>query len=172
MRQAITGIAIGLLLAAVAFFALDWFNKPEPAVQAQPAPELKGEATTKLACKPVVIYRDKVAKDLGVPAEQGRHVVAATKVPGDDHPRTITATWNESDGRVTQFVRRDPLPLFATINQLDVGLGYGVKLNEGTVYRLDAQWDLIQIKALKTGLYGQADSDGTGMVGVRAHIRF
>jgi len=166
------GVAVGVVVL-LGIIAWDYMHPPEPAVIAQPAPELKGEATKVLECKPVVIYRDKVAKDLGVPEAPGQHVVDAVKIPGDDNPGTVTAVYDDRTGKVSQFVRMDPLPWLARANLVEVGAAYGVKTgHDGFVLRIDGQWDLLQVKALRFGLYGQADSDGTGMIGVRAHFRF
>lgn len=173
MRNTLIGLAIGLLLAAGVFFALDWYSNPEPAVQAQPAPELKGEATAKLECKPVLVFRDKVKEELGVPDAPNRHVVAATQVPGDEHPRTITATFNDRSGEVTQFVRRDPLQWFDTRHLLGIGLSYGIgSEHDAPTAKLDGYWQPLKMKALTFRVTGDVTSDGQWAVWGRTGLDF
>ena len=161
------GIVIGALLCSVGA-ALLKVKPSAPSTTAQPAPELAGEKTTTLKCKPVIVYRDKVAEKLGVPAATGEHVVASAKLPGDSHPRTVSALYNEETGTTRLFDRRDKLPWLAFARNYEFGVAYLARDSQsGAVWRGDVVIELLQAKSLHAGLVGAADSGGGWYSGAR-----
>jgi hypothetical protein len=160
----VIGLVIGLLLAGG---ACAWLKlKPSlSSVLAPPADELAKEETKRLDCKPVLVYRDKVEKKLGLPdivtKDPGKHVVAASPVPPSDYPHTMTAVYDDRSGGVDMFLRQDPLPWLAFNRRGALGVAYGARSEaSGFVTRVYGRMDLLQIKRLHAGLLGDVDNAG------------
>jgi hypothetical protein len=175
LREFGYGFGSGALLAAVLSVWLCHDRAPGVALPGAPAPALRGEATVRHDCKPLVVYRDRVKRELGLPAEvekdPARQVAAATVVPASDRPHTVSAVANLETGQVSMFVRPDPLPWLERRTVYELGLAYGFKDDAGeAVARASGRADLLQVKALRLGLIGSVDSDGDwfGGVGVTA----
>lgn len=170
------GFAAGALLSAVLAV---WVCRDDagPAVPGAMAPELRGETTVRHDCKPVVVYRDRVKRELGLPAavqaDAARQVVAATRVPGDERPHTVSAVADLGTGQVSMFVRPDRLPWLARETRREMGLAYGIKTDaDEPVWRLSGRADLLRIKAARLGLEAAADSDGNVFAGLAVRVRW
>lgn len=169
VKGAMVGIVAGLMLAAIvcAWVAV----KPSPpSVAAKPARELAGETPQRLECKPVVVYRDRIKKELGLPDvvrhDPAKHIADARRIPADDHPRTASAVYDEGSGKVEIFVRRDPLPWLAFDHRYSLGIYYGARDDLGGVWRVAGDVELIQIKLLRGVVHAQVDDDGRRFAGV------
>jgi len=164
MKNLAIGFVLGLIVAGgvCAYNAL----KPSmPSVLAPPSKELAKEETKRLDCKPVLVYRDKVEKKLGLTAsvtkDSSKHVVASSKVPPSDYPHTMTAVYDDRIGNVDMYMRQDPLPWLAFNRRGAIGAAYGFKDEaQGFVTRVYGRIDLLQIKMLHAGLLGDVDNAG------------
>ena len=124
------GIVAGLLLFGIGCAWLK-FRPSAPSALAPSSKELAKEKTERLDCKPVLVYRDKVEKKLGLPdivtKDPDKHVVASSPVPASDYPGTMTAVYDEKVGNVDMFLRQDPLPWLAFNRRGAIGVAYGVQ---------------------------------------------
>lgn len=175
---ALRPLLIGVVLGVVVMLAVQAWrdNQPStPAVPATDARELRNETTTVVACKPIVVYRDKVKAELGLPpdvqANPARQVVAATKVPASDRPHTVSAVADLGTGKVDLFVRPDPLPWLALERRTSVSVIYGVD-NEGAQrLRGVAQVDLLRSRNWHLGAAAHVDANGRVLAGVVLSFR-
>jgi len=157
-------LVLGGLIVAGGFLWMKY--KPSlPSVLAPPSKELAKEETKRLDCKPVLVYRDKVEKKLGLPAsvtkDSSKHVVASSPVPPSDYPHTMTAVYDDRIGNVDMYLRQDPLPWLAFNRRMALGAAYGFKDGaQGFVTRVYGRIDLLQVKALHAGLLGDVDNAG------------
>ena len=175
MKNLAIGIILGLIMAG-AVCAYNTLSKiTQPSILAQPANELKNAKSETLACRPVVVYQDRVKRDLALPEtvakDPDKKVTASTKVSASDFPNTVTSVYDTGTGATDLFIRRDKLALFAMNTRYEVGVGYGYT-QDGPVTRLDGSVELIQVKALHLGLTGTIDSSGAYYVGGRAWVRW
>lgn len=172
-------IVVGLL---VLFWGawLYFLFKPAPAppgvhIPATQAPEVKGETTVPVAVASVQVYKPAVKKKLKLPpavqADPKQHVVASTRTPNDERRHTVTTMLDTATGAFTTYDRAEPLPWVAVSTKTQVGLFYGLRGSE-QVLRLQAQQDLLQIKAVRLGATATLDSDGVSFVGLGAWARW
>lgn len=172
-------LALGIALAfgaAVMYFAF----KPDPAppgihLPATAAPELKREETVPVAVASVQVYKPAVKKKLKLPpavqADPEQHVVASTRTPNDERPHTVTTLVNTATGEFTSYDRAEPLPWLAVSSKTQIGAYYGLRGRE-QIIRLQAQQELLQVKAVRLGATATLDSDGQAFVGVGAWARW
>ena len=172
-------VLLGVLLAVgvgvyVAF-------KPEPAptgvhLPAKPAPQVAREIKTEIALKsPVKVYRPEVKRKLKLPdaiqQNADQHVIASSRTVADERPHTITTVIDASTGEATTFDRTEPLPWLGVSTKTEIGAFYGVK-NGVPTWRVQAQQELLQVKAVRIGATATLDSDGETFVGVGAWARW
>lgn len=177
MKNLAIGFVLGLIVAGGVCTYNTLSRITVPSIIAQPSKELKNADTETLVCKSLIVYRDRVKKDLSLPADvvkdAARKVVGATQVAASEYPHTVSAVANIESGKVDMFVRQDPLPWVGFPAQRSVGIAYGWRDGgSAPVARLDGRWDLIQVKALHGGLVGAVDAGGGWFAGVGAEIRF
>ena len=171
--NAFTSHAIAVLIGGVFVAVGCWWNsnKPSlPSIKATPAIELKGEKKTSLECKKVLIYRDRVATELGIPKIAG-HVTASANIPASDHTQTATATYSEATGETSLYIRKDPLPWLARENRWQFNLLYGYNEFGVTALRGTGLYDLIQAKRLHLGGGVSLETGGRALVGVSVTFR-
>ena len=173
---AAVSFVLGLLVAAGICAWMKYKPSP-PSVLSPPAKELVKEETKRLDCRPVLVYRDKVEKKLGLPdavtKDPAKHVVAASPVPPSDHPHTMTAVYDSGTGGVDMFLRQDPLPWLAFNRRAALGVAYGARSEaSGFVTRVYGRLDLLQIKRLHAGLLGDVDNAGGWYGGGFAEVRW
>lgn len=157
-------IVLGVVIAIGA--GLYFYFKPEPAptnvhLPAKPAPQVSRETTVPVVVdKPVQVYKPEVKRKLKLPAavqaDPAQHVVAATRTVPDERPHTITTVLDTSTGEFTTLDRAEPLPWLAVSTKTEVGAFYGVKNGE-PAFRVQAQQELLRIKALHVGAVASAD---------------
>lgn len=179
MKQTLIGLAIGLLFAAIAFMAWE-YTKPAPAggpsVIATEAPAVKGAPRKKVAVKaPVEIIGGDAKKNTNLPEsiqkDDNEQVVASSQNKANLRPTTTTTVLNVETGKFDTFVKTDSYPWLAYEPRGSIGLAYGFKYSHvmhasQTVGRLQADYELVRVKAFKLGLTGSVDSDSTAFVGV------
>lgn len=173
--------AVVLTLAVIYGAAALYFTfKPTPAppgihMPATLAPELKREQTVPLIIDFVKVYKPAVKQKLKLPAhvqaDPKQHVVASTKTANDERQHTVTTTLNTATGEFTSYDRVEPLPWLAVSTKTEVGLFYGLRGRE-QIIRLQAQQELLQIKAVRVGATASLDSDGETFVGIGAWARW
>lgn len=146
-----------------------FYFKPEPAptnvhLPAKPAPQVSRETTVPVVIdKPVQVYRPEVKRKLKLPdavqANPKQHVVASSRTVPDERPHTITTTLDTSTGEFTTLDRAEPLPWIAVSTKTEIGAFYGVKgvKNGEPVFRLQAQQELLRVKAMHLGAIASAD---------------
>lgn len=176
MKNAISGFIAGLFVAG-SICAYNTIRKvTHPSVLAPVAKELKHEKTETLACKPVIHYRDRVKKDLGLPEtvakDPDKKVTASTKVPASDYPNTVTSVYDSGTGATDLYIRRDPTPLLGFASKGTLGLAYGVQDDGETTTRLSASYSVLQVKRLNLGLTGDIATSGRKFIGVGGEIKF
>ena len=171
----LTGVVIGGLIVATGCAVLK-LRSSLPSVAAVPAKELAGEKTTKLECKPVLIYRDKLKDKLGIPdpvkSDPKTHITASANIPVSVYPRTATSVYNEETGSTSIFLRTDRLPWLATASRGSVVLHWGAQEDGTTTTRLSASYSALQVKRINLGLSGDISTSGRAFVGVGGEVRF
>lgn len=145
---------------------LYFYFKPEPAptnvhMPAKPAPQVSRETTVPIKVdKPVKVYRPEVKRKLKLPAavqaDPEQHVVASSRTVPDERPHTITTTLDTRTGEFTTLDRAEPLPWIAVSTKTEIGAFYGVKNGE-PAFRVQAQQELLRVKALHVGAVASAD---------------
>lgn len=180
----LAGSAGGVL--ALAFFGvisiggLEHLGRPVAvSIPAVVAPETRKAPTARVKVPSVKVYAGETKAKLKLPGEvqsnAAEHVVAATKVPGNDRPQTVTTTLNANTGEFQSFVKQDPYPWFAVETRGEVRLSGGYKLDGVTakpIVRLGVGYDVVRIKALTAGVHATVDSDGDTFVGIGFAYRF
>lgn len=164
-------VMLGLAGAFVSRMMADQSGAQVVSVTAVPAKEVRGDipAPVEIATKTVRAYKPATKRALKLPQavqdDPAALVVSASAVQADDHPHTITTVVNGDTGEVTTFDRRDPLPWVAVNTHGRAGIYYGIKAGVQTV-RIQAQQELVQVKALHLGLIGSVDQPLGAPVGV------
>lgn len=143
--------------------------KPEPAptnvhVEAKDAPQVARETTVPIKVdKPIKVYRPEVKRKLKLPdavqADPAQHVVASSRTVPDERPHTITTVLDTSTGEFTTLDRAEPLPWIGVSTKTEVGAFYGIK-NGQPAFRVQAQQELLRVKALHLGAVASADMVG------------
>ena len=169
MKNFFLGIVFGLILAG-ALCAYNTISKiTSPSILAQPAKELKNAKTETLTCKPVVVFQDRVKKDLNLPEtvvkDPEKHVVAASAVPPSDYQRTMSAVYDERTGDIAMFLRQDKAPWLALDQRWRFGAFYGLSDSESGLFLGVAQYQFAQIKRVHITAHGQVDASGRYFLG-------
>ena len=166
----IIGIIIGVLICS-GIAAWIKYRPSAPSTATVAAPELAKETPKVLECKNVVVYRDAVAKKLGVKAAPGEHIVASSKIQGDDHPHTVSALYSETTGVTRLLDRRDSLPWLDTTNRFGVGVSGGIgSEHDSVVGKLDGYWQPLKISTVALRVTGDLTTDGKWSTWVRGGI--
>lgn len=158
-----TLIVLGLIALTLALY---FRFKPEPApvnvhMPAKPAPQVARETKVPVAAKaPLNVYPETVKRKLKLPdavqANPAQHVVASSRTAADERQHTITTVLDTSTGEFTTLDRAEPLPWIAVSTKTEVGAFYGVK-NGVPAFRVQAQQELLRVKALHVGAVASAD---------------
>lgn len=136
-------------------------------VPAAPAPEVaKKETVAKpILAKTVKVYPAAVKNNLKLPQhvldDPELDVLAASQVPADNHPRTITTVLDRETGESETYVKRDPLPWFDDRKSGSAGI-YAMYGNTGPFARLQVRQELFQVKALHVGVMATYDQSFSG----------
>jgi hypothetical protein len=124
------GLLAGALVVAFVWISQSLNRITSPSVLATPSKELAKIEKETLTCKPVIVYRDKAKKALGLPetvrADPDKHVVASTQVKSSERPTTISTVYDSGTGAFDMFTRIDPYPWFGTDKKWLIGGFYGV----------------------------------------------
>ncbi len=99
-------------------------------------------------------------------------ILAADKIPADDHPSTVVSSLDSDTGEVHTEIRRDPIPWLAAEQTGYIRIGYGIKTFRGKVGRFEVSENLLQIKAFHFGVDSTLDTDGQGYAGVHLEYRW
>jgi hypothetical protein len=146
-----------------------------PQVVANTAPVVAKVGTQEISPIKVITFKPEAKAKTRLPravqADPKQHVTAATQVEPSERPQLVTTVLDEDTGESTTYVVEEPRPWLGVRNRGEVVLAYGVK-QEGTVARLHARQELLQIKALGAGVVGSIDSDGDYFVGIGASYRW
>lgn len=140
--------------------------KPEPAptnehLIAKDAPQVSRETTVPVAvAAPLKVYRPEVKRKLKLPdtvqANPQQHVLASSRTAADERPHTVTTVIDAATGEATTFDRAEPLPWLGVSTKTEIGAFYGVK-NGVPAFRVQAQQELLRVKALHLGAVASAD---------------
>lgn len=185
MKQALYGLAAGLLIAALAVAIYQYRPAPPSggdSVPAARAPELKRAPVANVTIKaPVKAFEGDTKKKLKLPeavqANKDEQVIAASEVKSDLRPQTVSTVVNTETGEVQQFVKVEPYPWFAIEPRGAVGIAYGYKFKSllpdaHAVTRLKLDYDVVRVKALTVGVTGTVDTDRDAFVGVGVTYRW
>jgi len=175
MRQRIQDIATGAIGALLfAFMVVAWwtYQHPAKAVVAQAAAEIAGQKTRAVPCSQLNVYPDSAKKKLGITDGPGK-LTGASKVADDNHPHTVAAVTNPDTGDTQIYVRDDPLPWIAFNQRKELSVYWGGESgHSGAVWRTQARFDFMQIKALNISGIATLDSDGVFYRGIGARLEF
>ena len=157
-------IVLGVLAAIGT--GLYFYFKPQPApvgmhLPAAPSPQVSSETTVPVVVTaPIKVYRSEVKRKLKLPdpvqANPAQHVVASSRTVPDERPHTVTTVLDTSTGEFTTLVRAEPLPWIGVSTKTEIGAFYGVK-NGQPAWRIQAQQELLRVKALHVGAVASAD---------------
>lgn len=157
-------IVLGVIIAIGT--GVYFYFKPQPAptnvhLPAKDAPQVARETTVPVAAKaPLKVYRPEVKRKLKLPdpvqANPEQHVVASSRTAPDERPHTITTVLDTRTGEFTTLDRAEPLPWIAVSTKTEIGAFYGVRNGE-PAWRLQAQQELLRVKALHLGAVASAD---------------
>jgi len=164
MKNMAIGFVLGLFVAG-GICAYNAIKPSLPSILAPPSKELINAKSETLDCRPVVVYKDRVKRDLGLPEtvkkDPDKKVTASTKVLPSDYPNTVTSVYDTGTGMTDLYIRRDSLPWLAFNRRMAIGAAYGVKDEaQGFVTRVYGRIDLLQIKRLHAGILGDVDNAG------------
>lgn len=175
---------VPVLVACLILYGIFWYNRtpnvpPGVTVDARAAPELKRETTVPIAVStPIQVYKPAAKAKLKLPKavveDVTQHVVASTQTPNDERQHTVTTLLDTSAGTFTSYDRVDPLPWIAVSTKTEIGAFYGVK-NGAPTFRVQAQQELLRVKALHLGAVASADvvrGDVDTFVGVGVWARW
>jgi len=171
------GLVMGLVIAG-GICAYNTINRMIPqSVLATPSKELAKIEKETLKDKPVVVYKAKAKKELGLPesvkSDPDKHVTASTSIPGDEYPRTITSVYDSGLGSTEMYVRQDPLPFIGFNRRNALGVSYGARDGvSGGVLRADGRIEVIQVKAVRGAIIGSIDTSGGWFAGFGAEVRW
>lgn len=168
-----------LLLIVFALVVWTFWPHPAPEVgKAEPLPpakEAKREAKVPVPVKTVYVYRDRVKRDLDLPApvvaDQAKKVIATGKLDAEERPYTLSAVLDIETGDAKVYARPDPLPWIGPGRRGAVGMAYGLANGEPTA-KAYAQHDLLQVKALHAGARAELDQRGDWWAGGYVEWRF
>ena len=160
------GLGLGLLLP--------WLfeEAPQSSVIAQPAKEVEKVVWVTKPCPGIKAAPEATRKELGIPEAVQGDVVAAVRIPGDDHPHTLTGIYSPETMTVTLLDRRDPLPWLAYTGRWRAGMYYGASDDRIGAYRLTAGYELYKVKLINLGAVGSLESGGRWFAGVGGEIKF
>lgn len=156
-----------VIVALVALGVVLYFHfKPEPAptgvhLPAKDAPQVAREVRVEVPiAAPIKVYRPEVKRKLKLPdaiqQNASQHVIASSRTVGDERPHTITTVIDANTGETTTLDRVEPLPWLAVSTKTEIGAFYGVK-NGAPAFRIQAQQELLRVKALHLGAVASAD---------------
>jgi hypothetical protein len=147
---------IGSLLGTVLLWA-GMHREPariNDAVPAPVAPELIHEGKTDTPIQSIKTYPKSVKRKLNLPAlvqaDDNKQVIAASKLPADDYPQTVTTVIDTQTGEISTHMRRDSLPLFSLDTSGDAGLYIGLR-NGSTALSGEARQSLFKVYAVHVG---------------------
>lgn len=153
----------------------------DPAFVAKIAPEAKGQPTVTVPVNaPIKTYQGKTKAKAKLPAavvaDPDKQVIASASVPSDLRPHSEFTVLDTKTGEVTSYDKVDPYPWLAVERRGEVRLSYGYKFAPGVgsqpVARLQANYDVLRVKALTLGVTGSVDSDRATFVGVGVAYKF
>lgn len=166
------------LLLLVVILAVTWtfWSRPIPpaSVPVIAKPALSKVQKETITAK-VSVYKPAAKKKLHLPKpvqdSPSKHVVDASRVNPDFHSHTITTVLDSETGDVTTYDTKEPLPWLAPGHMGGVGVFYGLK-NGKPMGQLYAYHDLLQSKALFSGVRASLDQDGTNYAGGYVEYRW
>ena len=148
---------------------------------AKVAPEVAKLPMIDAPVKSVKIYAGGavIKKKLSLPAQvvdnSKQQVIASSKVDASSNPHTVTTVINTDTGASETFTRTDPKPWLAYESRGAIGVYAGMKNSEQAI-RIQAKYDVIQVKAFHAGIIGSIDRTNSGktdsFIGAGAEFRF
>lgn len=157
-------LAFGVLAAGLIWY----FSTPKPApvnewTQAKTVPQVVDVPKVSIQPKQIIVYSTPVKKHLGLPTEARANndivVVAASRVPSDLHPQTVTTLLDQNTGEFQTLVRREPYSWLAAEQSGELRVDYGIKNGMVRIGRLSLHEDLMQLSALHLGVSAALDTD-------------
>lgn len=144
---------------------------------ATPARVLTKVERITVPCTVVQAYAPEAKRKLKLPASVREnpkaHVLAASDVKAAERDTRISTVLDTATGAVDTYTEALPLPWVRPEARGEVGLYYGVKSGHfGPVGRLQASYDVLQVKAAHVGVMGSVDTDGAAFAGVGLRVRW
>lgn len=176
LLYALAGLLAGVLLSII--YQVD---QPEPAPSvvtlATPAKVLTRVERVQIPCETVQAYAPEAKRRISLPEAVRKnpdaHVLASSDVRADERDTRISTVLDTSTGAVDTYAETLPLPWLRPESRGEVGLYYGVKPGQpGMVGRLQARYDVLQIKGSHVGAIGSFDTDGETYAGVGFSYRW
>lgn len=161
-----------VLLVCAVIFAAWHYVAPAPLEIFATAPvavEVKDVKKEDVPVKKIRSYPPATKKKVGMSSVEQQadniYLVSAAKLAPDPRPRTVTAVYDSVTGEVHQDVRIDPLPWLATESHGTLWIGMGVKNSGKQVGRVEANYDVLQVKSFHLGIRANVDTDKAWFVG-------
>jgi len=132
-------------------------------------PAIPTAKTETLPIQTIKVFAPSAKKKLKLPAavKPDQHVIAASRIEPDAHPKTLITLVDAETGEFETIERVEPLPWIAASKPGSVGAYYGIKRDAASpIVRVVVQQSFLQIKALRFGGMASADSDGEVFAGV------
>lgn len=164
------GTAFGLFLYGV-------MNQSEPII-GEKSKDILGATTATVACDQIKIHapKKKKKKELGLPEEIQKDkdisLADAIRINADGRDHVVSALFNSKNSDISLYDAPQPLPWLKTSGDTFVSAHYGIKSDEGSVWRITAGQTLVRVKMLNVNVMAQADTDGDVFGGIGVEYRF
>lgn len=162
----------GLMFAASYRYATE-----SPPALTPPAKVLTKVERVTVPCETVQVYKPEAKRKISLPEAVRKnpkaHVVASSDVPATDRDKRLSTVLDTETGAVDTYTEVLAAPWLRPEARGEVGLYAGIKPGQpGMTGRLQARYDVLQIKGAHVGAIGSLDSDGETFAGVGLSYRW
>ena len=173
---------------AVMFAGRSWFTGPDPLMKKwTETSQIK--STTKIhrisvpMKSPIVTLEKKtVAEKLQLSEEitkdEDKQIIATAEIPPYDGKTDAVAIMDKSTGEADIIAKQQPISFFSFEDKKAIGVRYGIsshnKSESESNMELDAygRWDVLRIKYVHVGVYGEVTSNGDGRAMLNLEYRW
>ena len=176
------GIYILIIIVAGMAAVYNW-NRPDMGPDDMFVPAWEPAAVVKverveLPCqKVVVIKKAKIVKVLeylppDMAADEGSQITAVADIPAYAGTTRVAAVLDTRSGVTHITAKRQDLPLFAFLNEKEIGFRYGLNGSSGMGFDIYGQWTFIRVASVVGSLYAEGNSASSFKFMVSAGYRF
>ena len=176
LLYALAGLVAGVLLTLI-YQTRQPLPSPGIVTVAAPARVLTKVERVTVPCSVVQVYKPEAKRKISLPEAVRKnpdaHVLASTDVQAGERDARISTVLDTATGAVDSYTEALPLPWLRPEARGEVGAWYGVKSGAiAPVGRLQASYDVLQVKAAHVGVMGSVDTDGDAFAGVGIRVRW